>query len=757
MANYATLIAAIQSVITTNGNNEITGALLQQSLLSIINSLGADYQFAGVAVPETTPGTPDQRIFYICGPGTYPNFNSAVISEGNIGIFLYNGAWTVATIPAGKNYDDQFGINIQTKQGYYNTNSATTSGAINTSNTIHGLFMACKPGDIFIIYGKGATSNYYRLWALYDSEKNRIDRFTGSGNYRTTPYTLTVPNGAAYIIINLNDYDSATDKIVRKTSFTEVWNEIIKVNEETDKLKDRTIHLVKFGSDFVLNVGEYGYKTTTKEIRYNAGDEGIITVPFYDGAIYRYGSELYYWDSTNENMQVFFPEIAQLEQSVLDISGSVGSNKTTVVEGSLLTTGSSIGKPPSTLYTNRARTNEFLIAPFTLTVPNGYKVFAVFQYEKDAILDTTTSVAVSQLSSHNVKSVERHDQNYKYRVVISKEDTTADVDISVLNAGIVYKSGLFVDSDVEQYGKYYINNEKIIQYTNYSALIAAYDELVAQYPNSITKTQLGVDVQNTPIYEYVISEPKYNTSGRRGTLDDEIGKPIIAIMAGVHGYERNAVNSLFYIVKDILNGVAALSTILGNCVLRIIPCVCPYGFTNNSRTNYNGVNINRNFDSGWYEHGAGTNDYSGPSAASELETQIAQTWLQTVHDAGALLAIDWHNSGYSEEISCFFSKNNEPQNMLTLKKDYLFNSCALASILINKYSAQETDIWGYTCTGTGAGYSNNYMDKIGQCGCIIETSNNVDGIGTYTISSSSAGATVIGNVLIGWCEKFKLQ
>jgi hypothetical protein len=49
MANYETLKAAIQHVIKTNDNNEITGALLQQSLLAIINSLGIGYQFIGIA------------------------------------------------------------------------------------------------------------------------------------------------------------------------------------------------------------------------------------------------------------------------------------------------------------------------------------------------------------------------------------------------------------------------------------------------------------------------------------------------------------------------------------------------------------------------------------------------------------------------------------------------------------------------------------------------------------------------------------
>ena len=98
MANYATLISAIQSVITANGNNEITGPILQQTLVSIINSLGSGYQFIGIATPSTTPGTPDQRVFYIGSAGTYPNFGPAVVPDGNMGIFYYDSGWHFGTV-----------------------------------------------------------------------------------------------------------------------------------------------------------------------------------------------------------------------------------------------------------------------------------------------------------------------------------------------------------------------------------------------------------------------------------------------------------------------------------------------------------------------------------------------------------------------------------------------------------------------------------------------------------------------------------
>lgn len=95
MANYATLKSAIQQVVKTNGNNEITGALLQQTLFAMVNSLGADYQFMGVATPDTNPGTPDHNVAYLASvPGVYGNFGSSVVA-GGIYVLKYNGSWVV--------------------------------------------------------------------------------------------------------------------------------------------------------------------------------------------------------------------------------------------------------------------------------------------------------------------------------------------------------------------------------------------------------------------------------------------------------------------------------------------------------------------------------------------------------------------------------------------------------------------------------------------------------------------------------------
>ena len=93
MANYVNLRNAIRNVIKANGNNEITGQILQEQLLSMITELGAGYQYMGIARPSTNPGQPDSRVFYIAyAHGNYPYFNQ--ISVDGLCILKYSTQWT---------------------------------------------------------------------------------------------------------------------------------------------------------------------------------------------------------------------------------------------------------------------------------------------------------------------------------------------------------------------------------------------------------------------------------------------------------------------------------------------------------------------------------------------------------------------------------------------------------------------------------------------------------------------------------------
>lgn len=99
MANWDNLKSAIQSVIKTNGNQDITGQLLQNTLLQMVNSVGANAAFCGVATPSTNPGIPDGPVFYLANTrGLYPNFGNAKISNEVAVLKWSDGAWLKFTL-----------------------------------------------------------------------------------------------------------------------------------------------------------------------------------------------------------------------------------------------------------------------------------------------------------------------------------------------------------------------------------------------------------------------------------------------------------------------------------------------------------------------------------------------------------------------------------------------------------------------------------------------------------------------------------
>ena len=102
MPNYQKLKQAIADVIKTNGNQEITGAILQSTLLSIVNGIGVNRTFAGIATPTTVPGTPDANIFYLASTaGSYVNFDNITVNPAELAVIVNTTfGWSKTTIGA---------------------------------------------------------------------------------------------------------------------------------------------------------------------------------------------------------------------------------------------------------------------------------------------------------------------------------------------------------------------------------------------------------------------------------------------------------------------------------------------------------------------------------------------------------------------------------------------------------------------------------------------------------------------------------
>lgn len=143
MANYSSLKSTVTNAVKQNGTNAITGALLQSVLISMINSLGAQFQFKGIATTGMNPGTPDYNVAYLAGPGTYANFGGKIIEDGSIGILKYNGSWSVETLSIGSG-----GSSVV-------WNQITASGTKIAEITINGVTT-----DVFAPSGGGGSDHF---------------------------------------------------------------------------------------------------------------------------------------------------------------------------------------------------------------------------------------------------------------------------------------------------------------------------------------------------------------------------------------------------------------------------------------------------------------------------------------------------------------------------------------------------------------------------------------------------------------------
>ena len=205
MANYNNLKTAIQAVIKANGNQEITGDILQNALLSTINSLGEGYQFIGVATPATNPGTPDQKVFYVAnGKGTYTNFGGISITEDEIVILYYDTAWhKLLTGIASQEKLTELGQKIDGLVGNY------SAGFINTSRDSTDFTIVYNPayvvgvfdtydGNIFKVTGHAGEGP--RLWAFTDDAGTIISKSVNDAN--KSDFLLISPVGATKLIVN---------------------------------------------------------------------------------------------------------------------------------------------------------------------------------------------------------------------------------------------------------------------------------------------------------------------------------------------------------------------------------------------------------------------------------------------------------------------------------------------------------------------------------------------------------------------------
>lgn len=249
MGNYKQLKAAIAAVIKANGMQEITGNVLQETLLSLVSNIGDNATFAGMATPDTNPGTPDQNIFYLAAqPGVYSNFGGVELTDQVLIFTNKNGIWVknesgIATAEQVTKLENKIvGLSIKASEyviGYWegdNPPKASSKDGYLRCNVPYQI--DANTNDVISMYNsqgkKVRIADYSLTIKLTDANGNKVNwSYQDSGNdilpsanakflyiHTSTPSTISDIDGFFFLGMfskKIVDYITELDKRSKET------------------------------------------------------------------------------------------------------------------------------------------------------------------------------------------------------------------------------------------------------------------------------------------------------------------------------------------------------------------------------------------------------------------------------------------------------------------------------------------------------------------------------------------------------------
>lgn len=218
MGNYKELKAAVASVIKTNGNQEITGAIMQNVLNTIVSTVGANRTFVGIANKNTNPGTPDGNVFYIAyTAGNYVNFQFGAgyltVKPGELAI-LYNETTNWGKFVIGMSSDGVIALANTTNQI-----NATGRYAYTDTDIVRGSNAGSQKVCTFLVAGQ---QYQFTLTPVGGNAPVNIHGIKADGTFDIIGSMTLTPDGATKTVTPTENYYGFTIFYGSQTTATSV-------------------------------------------------------------------------------------------------------------------------------------------------------------------------------------------------------------------------------------------------------------------------------------------------------------------------------------------------------------------------------------------------------------------------------------------------------------------------------------------------------------------------------------------------------
>ena len=202
MSNYNSLKTTIDANIKQNGRQEITGQILNSVLNQMVTTLGAGYQFAGVATIDTNPGAPDAKVFYIAnGKGTYTNFSGIEVTEDDVVVLYWDSSWHkvstgIASQAKLSELNKQIVYDVTANNGGVKFNSISALLSSENLSTLIPDGMRC--GGMSIRFVQSSDNKYVQFRCMANSFTTDVTQWQGVDEEPIYESESTVKSGGVY-------------------------------------------------------------------------------------------------------------------------------------------------------------------------------------------------------------------------------------------------------------------------------------------------------------------------------------------------------------------------------------------------------------------------------------------------------------------------------------------------------------------------------------------------------------------------------
>ena len=214
MANYQLLKADIDAKVYENTHQEITGANLNAVLNAMVTTLGAGYQFAGVATIDTNPENPDAKVFYIAnGKGTYTNFGGLEVTEDEVVVLYWDTAWHKVSTGIASN---EKLTELESEMGYWDVYKKDMLGNYTTTELISNFGL--NKGDSLLIGIENYTGGTSWLQIRNNITSNIIQSFVLPSSENNLEYVADADYSNLTLLINVESNNTSIKAKIKRAS-----------------------------------------------------------------------------------------------------------------------------------------------------------------------------------------------------------------------------------------------------------------------------------------------------------------------------------------------------------------------------------------------------------------------------------------------------------------------------------------------------------------------------------------------------------